>query len=179
MHHAKKVLLAALLAISATAANAIELNGQVGDEYQHIDGNAALLGIDFSADWTHNDHKGEVGGLGLGIKLPVPVVDAALGVKAVYLSPKHDDTEYAGAVGGRLTIPLGEHFAVYGSAYYAPESFASGDIKSFTDTAIGVRWNVIKPLSIDVGYRYTAIDRDHGDKISIADGIYGGLGVRF
>ncbi|AOY00264.1 YfaZ family outer membrane protein [Jeongeupia sp. USM3] len=175
----KKTLLAALLVLSATAAQAIEVTASAGDEYQHIDGNASLLGIDFSADWTHNDHKGEVGGVGLGIKLPVPVVDAALGVKAVYLSPNDMDSEYAGALGGRLTVPLGEHFAVYGSAYYAPDGFASGDVKTFTDAAIGVRWNVIKPLSIDVGYRYTAIDRDNGGEIRIADGIYGGLGVRF
>ncbi|BCL76082.1 membrane protein [Jeongeupia sp. HS-3] len=179
MQHLKKALFAALLAVSATAAQAIEVNGSAGDAYQHIDGNASMLGIDFSADWTHNDHKGEVGGVGIGIKLPVPVVDIALGGKAVYLSPTDMDTEYAAALGGRFTVPLGEHFAMYGSAYYAPDGFASGNVKTFTDAAIGVRWNIIKPVSIDVGYRYTAIDRDNGGEIRIADGVYGGLGVRF
>lgn len=177
------LLAGAVLLISGTV-QAISLNGQAGKKFTNLEVSlgAESSGLYSSLNWAHSDHDGDIIGLGLGVGAPLGSLMLSAGGKAMYLNPSQSNggsDNYAVAIGGGLRLPLGQSFALYGSVWYAPDSL-SGGIKDYTEATGGVRWTVLRPLSIDAGYRYLKLAGKDGQRDNaIADGPYVGVGVSF
>lgn len=155
------------------AAQAISVNGQAGKNFTNFEAGLGTetSGLYSTLNWAHSDNDGDIVGLGLGLGVPLGSAIISVGGKAMYLNPKHS--------GGGINLPLGQSFALYGSAYYSPDSLSSG-IKDYTEATGGVRWNVMCPLSVDVGYRYVNLAGKDGHRDNaIADGPYVGVGLSF
>lgn len=166
------------------AAQAISVNGQAGKNFTNFEAGLGTetSGLYSTLNWAHSDNDGDIVGLGLGLGAPLGSAIISVGGKAMYLNPKHSgggSDDYAVAIGGGINLPLGQSFALYGSAYYSPDSLSSG-IKDYTEATGGVRWNVMRPLSVDVGYRYVNLAGKDGHRDNaIADGPYVGVGLSF
>lgn len=162
-------------------AEAIEIRGQAGEHYTNAEvgfgtGSSGLYG---TLNWAHSDNDGDVAGLGLGINVPLGPFIASVGGKALYLNPDQGDDGYAAAVGGGLQWPLAHGFSLYGNGYYAPDSLSSG-VNNYVEAAGGVRWNIMRPVSVDVGYRYMNMEGKNGNRDNVlADGPYLGVGIGF
>lgn len=166
----------------AGSAQALSLNAEGGDGYTNlgIGMGTSTGGLAVSANWTHDDSNGDVAGLGVGFNLPLGPVLATVGGKALYLSPEHGKDGGALAVGGGLQWQLSDRFSLYGEGYYAPEAMATSRIGEYEEGNAGLRWNIIKPLNLNVGYRYVNIGGKDGYRDStLADGPYIGLGLSF
>ncbi|MBC8952321.1 MULTISPECIES: YfaZ family outer membrane protein [Xenorhabdus] len=177
-----------LIAISAAsllfltgAANAISMDVQMGKHNTSTsvgigDKNA---GLSFNGNWTRSDHNGQLGSLGAAFGLPVGPFTASVGGKALYLSPKEgkDGAALAGGVG--LSWAVIPSLSLYGEAYGAPSSLTSG-VDSYTEAAGGARVTLIKPLTVDVGYRVIDIKGKNGNRSNkVSDGFYIGAGLSF
>ncbi|WP_314154671.1 YfaZ family outer membrane protein [Rouxiella badensis] len=172
---------AAALMMTTVSAHAIGVNAQVGQHYTSLGfglGNTTP-GLALTGDWTHSDRDGDVTGLGLGYNIGLGPVMATVGAKALYTSPKNGSDGYAVPIGGGLQLPLGHYLSLYGNAYYAPDSLSSG-INNYKEATGGIRFSPISLVSIDVGYRYQALNGKDGHRDNvIADGAYLGGAVNF
>jgi hypothetical protein len=83
--------------------------------------------------------------------------------------------------GGRRRRPAvenGDSFRLFGEYYYSPDSLSSG-IQSYQE-ATPASWTIMRPLSIEAGYRYLNLEGKDGNKDStIADGPYVGVSASF
>lgn len=179
----KKTLVAcaAGLLFVAGSANAISLSGEVGQHYTNlgVGMGTSSSGIGISGNWARSDHDGNVGSLGLNFSLPVGPLMATVGGKALYLSPEDGKSGGALAVGGGLQWTVNRYFTLYGEGYFAPESLTSG-VKAYNEANGGLRWNVFRPLNVDVGYRYINMQGKDGKRDNtLADGPYVGVGLSF
>ena len=69
--------------------------------------------------------------------------------------------------------------AAAGEYYYSPDSLSSG-IQSYQEANAGASWTIMRPLSIEAGYRYLNLEGKDGNKDStIADGPYLGVSASF
>ncbi|AOY00579.1 YfaZ family outer membrane protein [Jeongeupia sp. USM3] len=167
---------AILLSAGASAAG---LSAIASENYVAMSADITTGGLGLTADWTHNDDKGDAAGIGLGVGVPLGRALLTLGGKVMYLDPKDATTGYAGALGGGITMPLGERFVVYGEGYYSPDSLSSG-VESYTEAKAGVRFKITKNLGADVGYKYVNIDsKDGRPSAELANGAYGGITLTF
>ena len=153
----KKIALAGLagmLLVSASV-NAMSISGQAGKEYTNIGVGFGTesTGLALSGNWTHNDDDGDAAGVGLGLNLPLGPLMATVGGKGVYTNPNDGDEGYAAAVGGGLQWQIGDSFRLFGEYYYSPDSLSSG-IKSYEEANAGARYTIMRPVSIEAGYRY-------------------------
>ncbi|MBP9643740.1 MAG: porin [Budvicia sp.] len=179
----KKLLLVCACAtlLMTTNASAISIHGQAGENYTNVQVGIGTesTGLAATANWARSDHDGDVVGLGLGVNLPIGPMMATVGGKALYLSPERGDDGYAAAVGGGLRWPVTSNIALYGEGYYAPESLTSG-VHDYYEAAGGVRLSVIRPISVDAGYRYIKLSGKEGNRDNVvADGPYLGASVSF
>lgn len=93
--------------------------------------------------------------------------------------PQDNDEGYAAAVGGGLQWKIGQNFNLFGEYYYSPDSLSSG-IESYEEANAGARLNILRPLSIEAGYRYlTLTGKDGAPDNTIADGPYVGVSASF
>ena len=179
----KKNAIAALmgmLLISASA-NAISISGQAGKDYTNVGVGLGTesSGLALSGNWMHNDDDGDVAGLGLGLNIPLGPLMATVGGKGVYTNPNDGDEGYAAAVGGGLQWPIGDSFRLFGEYYYSPDSLSSG-IDSYEEANAGARLTIMRPLSIEAGYRYLNLAGKDGNRDNaIADGPYVGVNASF
>ena len=152
------------------AANAISISGQAGEEYTNIGVGFGTdsTGLALSGNWAHNDDHGDIVGAALGVNIPLGPFMATAGGKGVYLSPNYGDDGYAAAVGGGLQWQIGERFHLFGEYYYSPDSLSSG-VKDYEEANAGGRFMIMRPLSVEAGYRY----------IAVADGPYVGVSANF
>lgn len=179
----KKLLLAgaAGFMLVSLSASAINISGQAGQKYTNL---AVGMGTDtsglaLSGNWAHNDDHGDIAGLGLGLNLPLGPFMATVGGKGVYLNPNAGDEGYAAAVGGGLSWKLSDSFSVFGDYYYSPDSLSSG-VNDYQEASAGARFTVMRPISVEAGYRYinmTGKDNDADSKV--ADGPYVGVSAHF
>ncbi|WP_159565315.1 YfaZ family outer membrane protein [Budvicia diplopodorum] len=179
----KKLLLAGACAafFLSTAANAISVHGQAGEDYTNVQVGLGTesTGLAVTGNWSRSDHNGEVYGLGLGLNVPVGPLMATVGGKALYLNPENNDDDFAAAVGGGLRWPVTERISLYGEGYYAPDSLTTGS-NSYYEATGGVRLDVFRPISVDAGYRYVKVEGEDGNRNSVvADGPYVGASVSF
>ncbi|GKX54314.1 hypothetical protein SOASR030_04260 [Leminorella grimontii] len=169
---------------TSASAMAISVNGQVGEDYSNLQVGMGTdsTGLYSTVDWTHNDDNGDIVGLGLGVGLPLGPMTISVGGKGMYLRSKdhsEDSDDYAAAVGGGLRLPIGKRFSLQGSAYYAPDSLSSG-INSYSELTGGVRWDILRPFSVEAGYRYVNLEGKDGNRDNaIVDGPYVGGSVHF
>lgn len=169
-----------LLFVSA-AANAISISGQAGEHYTNlgVGFGTESTGLALSGDWTHSDNDGDVAGIGLGLNIPLGPFIATVGGKGIYTNPNDGDEGYAAAVGGGLQWKIGDSFRLFGEYYYSPDSLSSG-IQSYQEANAGASWTIMRPLSIEAGYRYLNLEGKDGNKDStIADGPYLGVSASF
>ena len=179
----KKSLLlgfAGMLFVSASA-NAISINGQAGEDYTNLGFGMGTetTGLAVSGNWMHNDDDGDVAGLGLGLNIPLGPLLATVGGKGVYTNPNDGDEGYAAAVGGGLQWPIGDSIRLFGEYYYSPDSLSSG-IDSYEEANAGARLTIMRPLSIEAGYRYVDLTGKEGHRDNaVADGPYVGVNASF
>ena len=180
----KKFLFAGMtVLLTMGSAQAVSLNAEGADGYTNlgVGFGTETGGLAVSANWAHGEGDSDVAGLGVGFNLPLGPVMATVGGKALYLSPEYGGDGAALAVGGGLNWKLSDHFALYGDGYYAPEGLVTGGhISEYEEGNAGLRWNIIKPVSVSVGYRYVNIGGDDGrPDTKLADGPYLGVGLSF
>ena len=48
---------------------------------------------------------------------------------------------------------IGNSFRLFGEYYYSPDSLSSG-IQSYEEANAGARYTIMRPVSIEAGYRY-------------------------
>lgn len=178
-----KLILAgvASLALISAAANAISISGQAGEKYTNVGVGFGTesAGLALSGNYAHSDDNGDVAGLGLGFNLPLGPFMGTVGGKALYLNPKDGDEGYAVAVGGGLSWEIFDSFSVFGDYYYSPDSLSSG-VKDYQEASAGARWTIIRPVTIEAGYRYIGLDGKDGNRDNaIADGPYVGVSAGF
>jgi opacity protein-like surface antigen len=178
----KRILfgLAGMMLVS-TAANAISVTGQAGEHYTNLGVGLGTesSGLAVTGNWMHSDNDGDAAGLGLGLNIPLGPFLATVGGKGVYTNPKSGDEGYAAAVGGGLQWKIGDSFRLFGEYYYSPDSLSSG-IQSYQEANAGASWTIMRPLSIEAGYRYLNLEGKDGNKDStIADGPYVGVSASF
>ena len=172
--------LAGMMFVS-TAANAISVTGQAGEHYTNlgVGFGTESSGLAVTGNWMHSDNDGDAAGLGLGLNIPLGPFLATVGGKGVYTNPKSGDEGYAAAVGGGLQWKIGYSFRLFGEYYYSPDSLSSG-IQSYQEANAGASWTIMRPLSIEAGYRYLNLEGKDGNKDStIADGPYLGVSASF
>ncbi|QRG80501.1 YfaZ family outer membrane protein [Citrobacter sp. R56] len=172
--------LAGILFVSASA-NAISISGQAGEEYTNLAVGIGTesSGLALSGNWMHSDDDGDTAGLGLGVNIPLGPFMATVGGKGLWTNPQDNDEGYAAAVGGGLQWKIGQNFNLFGEYYYSPDSLSSG-IESYEEANAGARLNILRPLSIEAGYRYlTLTGKDGAPDNTIADGPYVGVSASF
>nr|WP_318384128.1 YfaZ family outer membrane protein [uncultured Enterobacter sp.] len=174
------ITVTSLLFFSA-AANALSVSGQAGEDYTNIGVGfgTETSGLALSGNWAHNDDRGDIAGLGLGLNIPLGPFLATVGGKGVYLNPNEGDEGYAAAVGGGLQWQIGESFRLFGEYYYSPDSLSSG-VQDYAEANAGARLSLFRPLSIEAGYRYIGLAGKDGNRDSnVADGPYVGVNASF
>lgn len=178
-----KLLLAGIagLALVSASANAISISGEAGEKYTNVGVGFGTesAGLAVTGNYAHNDDDGDTVGLGLGFNIPLGPLMGTVGGRAVYLNPKDGDEGYAVAVGGGLSWQVFDSLSVFGDYYYSPDSLSSG-VKNYQEASAGARWTIIRPVSIEAGYRYIGLDGKDGDRNNtIADGPYVGVSAGF
>ncbi len=178
-----KLLMAGVagLALVSASASAISVSGEAGEKYTNIGVGFGTesTGIAINGNYAHNDDDGDIVGLGLGLNIPLGPMMATVGGRGVYLNPNDSKEGYAVAVGGGLSWPIFESFTVFGDYYYSPDSLSSG-VKDYQEASAGARWAIMRPISVEAGYRYIGVDGKDGDRNNtIADGPYVGVSARF
>ena len=72
-----------------------------------------------------------------------------------------------------------EHSRLFGEYYYSPDSLSSG-IKSYEEANAGARYTIMRPVSIEAGYRYLNLSGKDGNRDNaVADGPYVGVNASF
>ncbi|MEG1211628.1 MAG: YfaZ family outer membrane protein [Leclercia sp.] len=179
----KKVALLGLggLMFVSAAANAITISGQAGEDYTNvgIGFGTETPGLALSGNWTNNDDVGDIANIGLGLNVPLGPFLVTVGGKGIYTNPKENSEGWAAAVGGGLQWKIGDSFGLFGEYYYSPDSLSSG-IESYEEANAGARWTIMRPITIEAGYRYVNLAGKDGDRDSaIADGPYVGVSAGF
>ena len=172
--------LAGMMFVS-TAANAISVSGPAGEHYTNlgVGFGTESTGLAVTGNWLHNDDDGDAAGLGLGLNIPLGPFLATVGGKGVYTNPNNGDEGYAAAVGGGLQWKIGDSFRLFGEYYYSPDSLSSG-IDSYQEANAGARFTIMRPLSIEAGYRYLNLAGKDGNRDNaVADGPYVGVNASF
>ena len=73
----------------------------------------------------------------------------------------------------------GDSFRLFGEYYYSPDSLSSG-IDSYQEANAGARFTIMRPLSIEAGYRYLNLAGKDGNRDNaVADGPYVGVNASF
>ncbi|KUM03929.1 YfaZ family protein [Chromobacterium subtsugae] len=175
----KHLAFALALTSLAGGAHAADYIFGAGNGTQQLTRTPDGFGIGLNLDYLRHDHKGSAGGAGLEFALPLGPLTVAAGGKLMALSPDSGSAT-AAMIGGRASFDVAPKVKVFGQAYYAPSSFASGSVDRVSDYAAGVRWNVAGPFSVEAGYRYFDIRRDDASRSRrLADGAYLGAGLSF
>ena len=179
----KKSIFASLAGMMfvSTAAHAISFSGQAGEHYTNlgVGFGTESTGLAVTGNWLHNDDDGDAAGLGLGLNIPLGPFLATVGGKGVYTNPNNGDEGYAAAVGGGLQWKIGDSFRLFGEYYYSPDSLSSG-IDSYQEANAGARFTIMRPLSIEAGYRYLNLAGKDGNRDNaVADGPYVGVNASF
>lgn len=176
------VMGAGSLLLATASAQAIGISGEAGRDYGGVDASMGLglPGLSANAGWGHDSQDdSDVYRLGLDYTFGLSSASIKVGAKGVYLNPNHDDDGYGIALGGGIQLPLISTLSLYGEGYYSPDAFSS-HIDHYVEAKAGVRWQVFRPLSVDVGYRYINIAASNGKNDSrVADSAYVGLGLNF
>lgn len=175
------IALAGSLLLATATAQAISFSGEAGEDYAGASAGFGLgiPGLAGSVSYSHGKNSNDVYGFGLGYTIPVGALSLTLGGKALYLNQDRGSDGYGVALGGGLQWPLNRYFSLYGEGYYAPDAFTS-HVDHYVEAKGGVRWQVFRPLNLDVGYRYINMAGESGRADNkVADTFYIGAGLSF
>ena len=179
----KKSIFMALAGVMlvSSAAHAISVTGEAGEHYTNlgVGFGTESTGLAVSGNWLHSDNDGDAAGLGLGLNIPLGPFLATVGGKGVYTNPKQGDEGYAAAVGGE---PAVENRRQLPSVWrlLLLSGFLSSGIDSYQEANVGASWTIMRPLSIQAGYRYLNLAGKDGNRDNtIADGPYIGASASF
>ncbi|KZE34288.1 YfaZ precursor [Crenobacter luteus] len=174
-----RLLIASALLSTAAAAQAGTLTLGAGEDFVHFNRTPSGVGPGITLDYLKRDGGDSAGGAGLDFALPAGPVTLAVGAKGLAIDSDAGSAS-AGLVGARVHVELPAGFALFGQAYHAPESAASGSVKSVNDHTAGVRWQPLPLVSLEAGYRYFRIKREDAARSrTLADGAYLGAGLAF
>ncbi|OON41688.1 porin [Izhakiella australiensis] len=170
-----------VLLAAATSAQAIDGSVTVGKKYTNI--NAGLgtstPGLFLNGNWMRSNDDGNLVGLGLGYNFAYDGLMLSPGVRTMYVNPRDSKDGYANAIGLGARYAFNSQFGVYGSYYWAPESF-SHNIDSYQDIQGGVSFSPISMLTLNAGYQYLVLNGEHNNKNNVlADGPYIGASLHF
>ncbi|EFB2356313.1 hypothetical protein FHR02_09660 [Escherichia coli] len=88
-------------------------------------------------------------------------------------------TESTGLALSGLQWKIGNSFRLFGEYYYSPDSLSSG-IQSYEEANAGARYTIMRPVSIEAGYRYLNLSGKDGNRDNaVADGPYVGVNASF
>ncbi|MBJ7221744.1 MULTISPECIES: YfaZ family outer membrane protein [unclassified Brenneria] len=169
------------LLLATSSVYAIGISGEAGRDYVGANAGFGLLvpGLSGNVSYAHGDNDNDVYGFGLGYTLPVGPLKVTLGGKALYLNQDRGSDGHALALGGGVQWPINRYFSVYGEGYYSPDAFSS-HVDHYVEGKAGVRWHVVGPLNVDVGYRYINMAGESGrSDNTLADSAYIGVGLNF
>lgn len=167
------------LLLASASASAISVGGGVGKEFSFVGVSTDTSGFAINGNYAHHENNGNTAGLGLGFNIPLGPVTATVGGRAVYLNPKEGENGYALAAGGGLRWPVTSSISLFGDYYYSPDSLSSR-VKDYQEATAGASWTIFRPISIEGGYRYIALNgKDGKSNKMIADGAYIGVNASF
>ena len=133
-----------------------------------------------SGNWLHSDNDGDAAGLGLGLNIPLGPFLATVGGKGIYTNPKQGDEGYAAAdrrrpaVENRRQLPPVRRLLLL-SGFALQRAY-----DSYQEANVGASWTIMRPLSIQAGYRYLNLAGKDGNRDNtIADGPYIGASASF
>lgn len=196
----KKVLIAAVLAVFAQGAAAEEFDINIGSDavrgalsgplsrvFSGVTGqyDAGLLykkGEDNSTD--PKDTKltlAHVGALATGdVGAKGAQAGAGLGVRAVF-ADRGDATGAALALGGQFEVRLPgfERVGLTGYGYLAPKILSFSDLKSYSEYALDVEFEVVRAAAIYAGYRRVNVKPEPNGPSNADDGGHIGLRLTF
>lgn len=142
-------------------------------------------GLETTADFLHNQDRGDVAGIGLHLVDDADpgtnTLEIGLGMKGVFM-----DTDIADggalAVGGRFrwTLPNMNRFGVGGQIYYAPDVTSFGDAERYREGAVRFEYQVLRRADVYIGYRHVKADFfAAGISQTIDSGIHAGFRLTF
>ena len=70
-------------------------------------------------------------------------------------------------------------FGFYYSAYYSPEVFSWVDAEHFLDMDAGVSYQLVPRAAVYVGYNKTRVDYEVVGRVTIDEGVRGGISISF
>jgi len=105
---------------------------------------------------------------------------AGLGVRAV-LADRGDATGAALALGGQFEVRLPgfERVGLSGYGFFAPQILSFSDLKSYSEYALDVEFEVVRAAAIYAGYRRVNIKPEPNGPSNADDGAHIGLRLSF
>lgn len=180
--------LAAILAFSPLAATANGLDLNVNDKAARVTAEFRLR-PDVSVDGTifHHDDRGNILGAGLhvigsasGGRNPL---EAGLGGRLLWIDSDRlgEDSGSALPIGGFMNyrIPGYDRFSVGGSAYYAPDVLAFGDVSEYLEYNAWAAYDVLRQGQVYLGVRGIKADFEKSPEVTFDAGLHLGLRLRF
>lgn len=169
------------ISLITTKALAFGVDVAASEDYQSVrggTGNTDDAGLSLQATWLRNNETGyALGGVaGIGIPLGRFTITPESGV--MFLNTEQGEDGFAVVPGGKAAFELSRSISFFGEYLYAPDEL-SDNIKSYRDYNVGVRYTVLRPISILAGYRHAEYTNSVNKNKTLADGIYMGASVWF
>ncbi|KLW85406.1 hypothetical protein SP99_04568 [Enterobacter sp. BIDMC92] len=163
-----------------TYALGIEIGG--GDKFQYLNaglGSPGTPGFSLQANVIRNDDNGTVAGPVIGFGIPLGPIVFSPGSRLAYLKPEHGKKSYVAAPGAGISIELNDDLSIFGEYWYSPNELSDG-VENYQEAATGVRYTVIRPLTLSIGYRFSKMKGQDGNSDNVlADGVYLGGSIYF
>jgi hypothetical protein len=125
--------------------------------YQH--GLSKSYDVDFA--WTHVKNLGDSGSATLALTQELNNdLTAYIGGKAVLQQHDHFPEGMALAVGGamRVTPASNKNFAIFASAYFAPDVLSFEDMENYQDVELRLEYKLSNEFTGYTGYRNNRVD---------------------
>jgi hypothetical protein len=177
---------AALAAAPAAWSNGVDLN--VNDDAARITVNVDLSNnLLLDGSWFHHEDNGDIAGAGLhltgdasGGRSPVT---AGLGGRLLWANSDvaGKDDGFVLPLGGfvEYTLPQYNRFSFGGSAYYAPDVLAFGDMTKYWEYNAWAGYSVLRQGQIYLGLRGIRAEYDDSPDVSFDTGVHVGLRLEF
>ncbi|MGM3174923.1 YfaZ family outer membrane protein [Dickeya lacustris] len=170
------------LLLATVSAHAIGLSGETGRDYVGAGASMGLgiPGLSGNVGWGHDQkHSNDIYSAGMDYTFALSNASLKVGAKGLYMNQNHFQDGYGVALGGGLQVPVASSVSLFGEGYYSPDAFSS-HVDHYVEARGGVRWQPLRPLSLDVGYRYINMAAsERGNDNKVADTAYVSMGLNF
>ncbi|MEM9172900.1 MAG: YfaZ family outer membrane protein, partial [Pseudomonadota bacterium] len=149
-------------------------------------GNPTERGLRIDAGWLHNQDRGDVIHIGVhavgDMSSGNQSLEGGLGGKVFHIEPDVGG-ESATVLGigayGRYVLPAANRVSIYGHVYFAPDVLAFGDGKRYAEIEAHLAYNVLRNADVYLGARYSNVDFDGADDVTLDSGLHVGIQLRF